>query len=121
MKIRLHEIEFGTSDADKSMEFYQHALGLDLSVDQAGLKVFKSGISGLDFNTSTHFPTRVVAISFLTDDLQVIIGRLNAMGIDFEGPKNAHLGMLSIEFKDPDGYIIKVNAPTNTSPSWLKT
>lgn len=120
MKIRLHEIEFGTSNPEKSKEFYQAALGLDLAADQDGLKVFRTGIQGLDFNTSTHFPANVVVTSFLTDNLQQVIDRLNLLGIHFIGPKDTHLGMRSIEFKDPDGYIIKVNAPTSSSPSWIR-
>lgn len=120
MKIRLHEIELGTSEPEKSKQFYQSTLGLDLSVDQDGLKVFKTGIDGLDFNTSVHLPPKVVVASFITENLQEVIDRLNAMNIPFDGPKNSHLEMLSIEFKDPDGNIIKVNTPTSASPSWLK-
>lgn len=120
MKVRLHEIEFGTSDPEKSKQFYQSALNLDLSVDQDGLKVFKTGIDGLDFNTSIHLPPKVAVTSFLTEDLQAVIDRLKAMNVSFEEPKVTHLGMLSIEFKDPDGNMVKVNAPTSTSPSWLK-
>jgi catechol 2,3-dioxygenase-like lactoylglutathione lyase family enzyme len=119
MKTRLHEIEFGTSDPNKSKEFYESAPGLDVSVNQDELKVFKPGINGLGFNLSTHFPSNVVAASFLTDNLQEIIDRLNLLSIEFDGPKDAHLGMTSLEFKDPDGYIIKVNTSTSASPSWL--
>lgn len=28
--------------------------------------------------------------------------------------------MVSIEFNDPDGYLIRVNQPTEESPTWLK-
>lgn len=70
MKVRLHEIEFGTCDPDKSKQFYQSVLGLDLAVDQDGLKVFKTGIDGFDFNTSVHLSPKVVVTSFLTEDLQ---------------------------------------------------
>jgi hypothetical protein len=27
--------------------------------------------------------------------------------------------MITIEFNDPDGYLIKVNQPTDESPDWL--
>lgn len=94
-------------------------MGLDTIVDQENLKVFKCGIAGIDFNTSTHLPTKVMATSFLTDDLQSVIERLIANGIHFDGPKKSHLGMTTIEFKDPDGYLIKVNKPGDTSPTWL--
>ena len=120
MKIRLQEIEFGTQDPDVSKGFYNSILGLDTVIDQDNLKVFKSGIAGIDFNTSTHLPTKVMVTSFLTDDLQTVIDRLTANGISFNGPKKSHLGMMTIEFEDPDGWLIKVNQPGDTSPSWLK-
>ena len=119
MKIRLQEIEFGTQDPNISKEFYNSVLGLDTTIDQENLKVFDSGIRGIDFNTSTHLPAKAVITSFLTDDLQTIIERLNANGISFDGPKKSHLEMTSIEFKDPDGYSIRVNQPSDSSPSWL--
>ena len=120
MKIRLQEIELGTSDPNKSKLFYNTILGLDTSVDQDELKVFDSGVVGVDFNTSTHFPSKTTMTSFLTDNLQNIIDRLYTNGIAFSGPKNSHLGMTTIEFTDPDGYLIRVNQPTNESPDWLK-
>jgi predicted enzyme related to lactoylglutathione lyase len=119
MKIRLQEIELGTQDPSTTKTFYNSILGLKTTVDQEKLKVFKSGVEGLDFNASTHLPAKVTVISFLTDDLQTVIDRLNAGDVSFDGPKKSHLGMTTIEFKDPDGYLIRVNQPTDASPSWL--
>jgi catechol 2,3-dioxygenase-like lactoylglutathione lyase family enzyme len=119
MKIRLQEIEFGANDPNKSMLFYNAILGLETSVDQEGLKVFNSGVSSVDFNTSTHYPSKITVTSFLTDNLQNIIDRLSVNNIAFAGPKKSHLGMITIEFNDPDGYLIKVNQPTDESPDWL--
>jgi predicted enzyme related to lactoylglutathione lyase len=120
MKIRLQEIEFGANDPNESKLFYNSILGLETSVDQEGLKVFNSGVAGIDFNTSTHFPSKMTVTSFLTDNLQKIIDKLSANDIKFSGPKKSHLGMMTIEFNDPDGYLIKVNQPTEESPAWLK-
>ena len=119
MKIRLQEIELGTHDTIVSKSFYNSILGLDTVVDQENLKVFESGIAGMDFNTSTHLPAKVMVTSFLTDDLQAVIERLTASRVPFDGPRKSHLGMTAIEFKDPDGYLIRVNQPSDTSPSWL--
>lgn len=120
MKIRLQEVELGTNDPSKSKLFYNTILGLDTSVDQEELKVFNSGVAGVDFNTSIHLPSKTTMTSFLTDNLQNVIDRLSANGIAFSGPKNSHLGMTTIEFNDPDGYLIRVNQPTKESPDWLK-
>lgn len=119
MKIRLQEIELGTSNPDKSKAFYSGILGLETSIDQQQLKVFHTGVSGIDFNASTHFPVRTAVTSFVTDDLGEIMERLSENGIAFSGPHKSHLGMSSIEFKDPDGYLIRVNQPGSESPSWL--
>jgi len=120
MKIRLQEIELGSNDPEKSKLFYTSILGLKTSVDKEGLKVFKSGSEGIDFNVSTHLPSKTMSISFLTDDLQNIIEVLSAHNIAFDGPKKSHLGMMTIEFNDPDGYLIKINQSTEESPKWLK-
>jgi len=120
MKIRLQEIEFGARDTDKSKGFYQAVLGLDPIIDEERLKVFNSGVAGVDFNISAHCPANIIMTSFLTTDLQKLMDRLQLTGIAFEGPMQSHLGMMSISFQDPDGNLIKVNQPTKESPSWLK-
>lgn len=120
MKIRLHEIEFGVSDPGKSKLFYESVLGLETSLVQDELKVFKSGTDRLDFNISTHLTSGKVVTSFLTDNLQEVIEQLKGKGIEFNGPMSSHLGMLTIEFEDGDGHLLRVNQPTEQSPSWLK-
>ena len=120
MKIKLREIELGVTDPENCKRFYQCTLGLDLLIDQENLKVFNCGVPGIDFNTSTHFPTGKLAISFLTDNLNAVIEKLRFQEIDFEGPVKSHLGMNTVIFTDPNGYIVKVNAPTQESPAWMK-
>ena len=120
MKIRLQEIEFGAGNTDKSRGFYQSVLGLDPLIDQDQLKVFNSGVAGVDLNISEHMPAKAVVTSFLTDDLQKLIDRLRLTGVLFEGPSASHLGMLSISLQDPDGNCIKINQPTEASPRWLR-
>src|ERR1700712_1901080 len=92
MKIRLHEIEFGTGNTDKSKGFYQAILGLDPIIDQDQLKVFNSGVAGVDFNISEQQPVNTVTASFLTTDLQKIIDRLQLTGVLFEGPATSNFG-----------------------------
>ena len=120
MKIRLHEIEFGAGNTDKSKGFYQAILGLDPIIDQEQLKVFNSGVAGVDFNITEQQPVNTVTASFLTTDLQKIIDRLQLTGVLFEGPSTSNFGMLSISLQDPDGNLIKINQPTAESPTWLK-
>ena len=95
-------------------------LGLDPVIDQEQLKVFNSGVAGVDFNLSQHQSCKKVVTSFLTNDLQKLMDRLQLTGVCYEGPVKSHLGMMSVSFQDPDGNMIKVNQPTADSPSWLK-
>lgn len=120
MKIRLQEIEFCARDTDKSKGFYQAVLGLDPVIDEERLKVFNSGVAGVEFNIAQQAPSCFVKTSFLTTDLDKLIERLQLTGVSFEGPVKSHLGMMSVSFQDPDGNLIRVNQPTKESPPWLK-
>lgn len=120
MKLRLHEIELGSSNVADATTFFQTILGLRTNIQQEGLTVFDAGLKGLDFNVSDHLPQSAVAISFLTDDLAEMERRLKEAGIIYEGPSSSHLGMRSISFRSPDGYIIKINTPGPESPAWLQ-
>lgn len=120
MKIKLHEIELGAGDLQNSASFYQAVLGLPLSVDQPQLKVFNAGITALDLNFSHHVAQGNVMLGFLCDDLEEMMQLLRKNNMQFEGPSSSHLGMTSISFKDPAGYLVKINQATAESPEWLK-
>ncbi len=120
MNIRLQEIEFGSDEVAKTKQFYQAIFGFETAVDQENLTVFNLTTNAIDFNISTHLPPQSVCISFLTDNLDNVIEKLTSNGITFDGPRSSHLGMTSINFKDPNGNLIKVNQPGETSPDWLK-
>ena len=119
MKLKLHEIELYTKDPEASKQFYHEILGLPMNVDIKGLKVFHPGWDGLDFDTSVHFPGEV-SISFLVADLDKFVEELRAKGIEVEEPGPAHLEMRSVDLRDPDGYRISIQSPTEASEDWLK-
>lgn len=119
MKIRLREIELGSSHVQKSTAFFAQILGCKPTV-QEDLTVFDAGLQGLELNLSIHLSPAEVTVSFLTDDLAAMQQKLQAAGMTYEGPSSSHLGMQCLPFKSPDGYLIKVNTPTSSSPNWLK-
>jgi hypothetical protein len=121
MKIRLHEIELGSSDPEEDKKMFTHLLGLPLSMDQQNLKVIDPGVKGLDLNFSNHLKPGNVAISFLCDDLEQVMNMLKQNRIEFSGPRQSHLKMNAICFNDRNGYKIIVNAATSGSPEWLKS
>ena len=118
--MKLHEIELASKDPEASKHFYHGLLGLQVRVDQNGLKVFDSGIKGLDLDVSSHNPGRT-QISFLVPDLEKTIGELKQRGLKIPEPFDSHLGMRGIRLEDPDGNIVVIDAPTESSPEWLKT
>jgi predicted enzyme related to lactoylglutathione lyase len=120
MNIKLHEIEIGAADLHSTQQFYSSVLGLPVSVDQAGLKVFHTGVQQLDLDFSSHLPANHVQLSFLCDDITEVIKTLEQQGISYSGPAASHLGMLCIAFKDPSGNNIKINQATEQSPEWLQ-
>lgn len=119
MKIRIHEIEMGSSDLPTSRNFFK-MLGLQPSIEQNELTVFNSGQNGMDLNVSKHLSRGVTQISFITNDLKAIMQQLLEKKMVFEGPYESHLGMLSIKLQSPDGIPIVINTPTDSSPSWLQ-
>lgn len=120
MKILLHEIELGVVNPELVKKFYHSILGLHLAVDHEALKVFDPGVKNLDLNFSRHLPKGEVLLSFLCDNLEEVMQILSKTGTQFEGPSESHLGLLSISFNDPAGYLIKINMPTEQSPEWLR-
>lgn len=120
MKIKLLEIEFGSKDLESSNNFYQRIFDSKPAIDQSNLKVFNLKANQIDFNISKHFNSAEICTTFLTDNLEEMMANLRQTKIEFNGPTPSHLGMISIDFRDPDGHLLKVNQATSESPDWLK-
>lgn len=120
LKIRLLEIEFGVADPARSRVFYNEVLGLEIVHQHDHLTVLNSGVGGVDLDIAAHLPAKQMVTSFITDDLDAVIEALTAKSIPFRGPEASHLGMRMIEFRDPDGFLTRVNQATDESPEWLR-
>lgn len=105
MKLRLLEIELNTSDPEKAKEFYHGKLGLEVCVDQEGLKVFQPGIPGLDFDKSVHFPGKI-SISFFSDDIEECIRTLEERGATILEKYGDPVSAICLE--DPDGCRVEI-------------
>ena len=119
MKIILHEIELYSREPEASKKFYTELLGLDVNVDNEGLKCYETGWAGLDFNKSIHFPGKM-SISFLVEDIDQFVKELRNNGVEVDDPVTSHLGMRAIVLTDPDGTRVEIQTPTDSSPNWLK-
>ena len=105
MKLKLIEIELNTSDPEASKHFYIEQLGLKSFVDLEGLKVFGTGVKGLDLNKSKHFPGKV-SISFFTKNIQECIDELSAKGVRIEDRYGDPVS--AIVLQDPDGCRVEI-------------
>jgi catechol 2,3-dioxygenase-like lactoylglutathione lyase family enzyme len=119
MKLKLHEIELFMADQKASRRFYHDILGLPILHEHEGLATFDSGWSGLDVDTSVHFPGKV-SISFLVGDIDAFVAGLRAKGVEVDAPGESHLGMRAVALEDPDGRRVEVQSPTEESPQWLR-
>jgi catechol 2,3-dioxygenase-like lactoylglutathione lyase family enzyme len=119
MKLKLHEIELFMKDQKASRQFYHDVLGLPVLHEKEGLGVFDSGWSGLNLDTSVHFPGKV-SISFLVEDIDAFVAELRAKGIEVDEPGESHLGMRAVALEDPDGHRVEIQSPTDQSPQWVK-
>jgi catechol 2,3-dioxygenase-like lactoylglutathione lyase family enzyme len=105
MKLRLLEIELHSKDPEASKRFYREQLGLDMHVDEFGLKVFGSGIPDLDLIKSPHFPG-TISISFYAEDVQACADELREKGVEVLEEHGEPVG--AIVLRDPDGCRIEI-------------
>lgn len=105
MKLKLIEIELHTSDPEASKHFYSEQLGLNTLVDIEGLKVFSTGVRGLDLNQSTHFPGKI-SLSFLTKNILECINELSSKGVRIHERYGDPVS--AIVLQDPDGCRIEI-------------
>jgi catechol 2,3-dioxygenase-like lactoylglutathione lyase family enzyme len=103
--LRLLELEFHTENAEESKRFYAEQLGLDMHVDEHGLKVFGSGIPDLDLIKSPHFPGRV-SISFFAEDIRACIEELTEKGVEIIEQHGDPVS--AIVLRDPDGCRVEI-------------
>ena len=106
MNLRLLEVELNTADPEKAKEFYHHQLGLNIHVDEKGLKVFDSGV-GVDFDTSVHFPGRI-SISFYAEDIPGCLETLAKRGATIVETHGDPVAAIVLE--DPDGHRIEIKS-----------
>lgn len=114
--MKLHEIELFSNNPDEAINFYSSILGLKLNIDKRDLKVFNSGISGVDLNISQHYPANKVSLSFLVKDVNAFVEMMKEKKIDLNEPYNSHLGLRAVTLTDNDGCRIVIHSPTEAFP-----
>jgi catechol 2,3-dioxygenase-like lactoylglutathione lyase family enzyme len=108
-RLRGSSILLGTADPDRLRAFYERAF--DVAPDPNGwLRLGSVGVL-IDRRDDVHphnpEPGRVV-LNIDTDDAQVIVDRLDALGVRWLCPLEARPNGLFATFEDPDGNLVQV-------------
>ncbi len=119
--MKLHEIELFSKDPDDARSFYSDTLGLKLQVNEAQLKVFDAGVTGVELNISNHYPSAKVSLSFLVKDVVAFVNTMKEKKIELGEPYNSHRGLKAVTLTDNDGCRIVIHSPTEESPQWLQS
>lgn len=123
----IKHIEFWVSDLEKTLEFYRQLFAL-IGWQEIGDSSFSDGNTKIYFmERDTHFNDNIGPrhICFLADSREIVdkVGaRLkNTKAAIIRGPLDSHYQdriSYTVDFKDPDGYILEV---ATTSEKSIKT
>jgi len=116
--MRFHHVAMISSDLNKSAEFYGEVLALELDVRP------DLGFSGLFYKLGNGQQLHLMRIdnpydgyvkpehggrdhhvALVTDDLDVVLGRLKEKGINYTQSRS---GRVALFCRDPDGYAIEI-------------
>jgi catechol 2,3-dioxygenase-like lactoylglutathione lyase family enzyme len=112
---------FSVKDLDHAKEFYGGTLGLDVSMEDAGLALrFPGSRPVFLYPKDNHQPATYTCLNFPVDDIDKTVDELTAAGVKFEhygpdfgqdekGISRDPRGPAGIAwFTDPDGNILSV-------------
>jgi catechol 2,3-dioxygenase-like lactoylglutathione lyase family enzyme len=112
-----------TADSELARSFYEGQLDLQLLGDDAFALVFELGATTLRIAKVEQFtPQPFTVLGWAVDDVEGTIRGLNARGVEFEripGVEQDGLGIWTSPsgtgvawFKDPDGNLLSISAPS---------
>ena len=101
-----------TLDLETTARFYEETLGLPLTLDQGGCRIYRTaGDAYLGFcgRAGARRPEGVI-LTLVTDDVDGWYARLHEAGVPFERPPaaNAEYGIYHCFFRDPNGYLLEI-------------
>jgi predicted enzyme related to lactoylglutathione lyase len=100
-------------DLERSARFYEQVMGLTLSVDQAGIKIYQvagGGFLGICTSDGPLAPDDRLILTFVTDEVDAWHARLSAHAVATDGPprENPRYRIYHFFARDPDGYRLEV-------------
>lgn len=99
-----------SADLDRSQEFYEGRLGLELVLDQGGCRIFRISASGYVGVCSGEPSPGGVIITLVTHDVRERCAELEARGVVFDKAVsyNPDFDITHAFLRDPDGHLIEV-------------
>ncbi len=101
-----------TGDLQKTSDFYENVLGLDLVLDQGFCRIYRTAekaFLGFCQRTGRRNPDGVI-LTLVTEDVDGWFNRLVRCGVEIEsGPvHNTDFHIYHFFFNDPNGYVIEI-------------
>jgi catechol 2,3-dioxygenase-like lactoylglutathione lyase family enzyme len=109
-----------TKDLDATARFYEETVGLTLTLDQGGCRIYRTAENaylGFCGRAEAERPSGVI-LTLVTDDVDGRYAKLKEAGVPFEKPPvaNAEYGIYHCFFRDPNGYLLEIQRFDN--PDW---
>ena len=137
----LHHNAYRCRDAEETRAFYEDFLGLKLihafeihetktgretrvlhvffqMDDGSSLAFFEAPDNPFEFKVQHDYDLHI-ALQVTREDMMTMFEKGKAAGIETRGVANHHF-IESIYFRDPNGYVIELTAPTPEAPEILK-
>jgi catechol 2,3-dioxygenase-like lactoylglutathione lyase family enzyme len=101
------------ADLERSARFYEQALRLSLSVDQAGIRIYQAAAGGFLGLCQSDGPLPAddrLVLTFVTDEVDAWHARLTAQGVATDGAprENPRYRIYHFYARDPDGYRVEI-------------
>lgn len=103
----------GSSDLDRTHQFYAGLLGLPLDRDQGSCRIYRvasGGMIGFCRHLNVNPAPRSPIITLVSDQVDEVYQRLLAAGVSVEHPPavNPRFNIYHFFVNDPDGYSVEV-------------
>lgn len=112
-----------TPDIQKAAPFYEDVLGLTLTLDQGGCRIYhvsgQNAYIGICERATPRDPNGVI-FTFVTQDVDAWYERITSKGVECEhAPKTTEAyGIYHFFVRDPNGYLIEIQRFLNAD--WNK-
>lgn len=113
--LRIGTIVYYVSDIERTEAFYRDTMGLEvqrMDADDKGEPWLHASIPGnvdlVFFKGEVQVGSSPIIVFELAEDIELVVSNLAEAGVTIVTPVSYAPGGLSVDFLDPDGYILSV-------------